>query len=109
MIGSAESAIELTQITRVILVELRTLTSTLKKMGKRIAAIKEKKVFKALKSTLEAAQQDLEGEAAALKKRLASNPEAIRILVEARASATEHRWTRSRRRRYWRSLSRRAT
>jgi hypothetical protein len=83
-IGSAESAIEFTQITRAILVELRTLTSTLKKMGKRIAAIKEKKVLKALKSTLEAAQQDLKGEAAALKKRLASNPEAIRILVEAR-------------------------
>jgi hypothetical protein len=84
MIGSAESAIELTQITRAILVELRTLTGTLKKMGKRIAAIKERKVSKALKSALEAAQQDLKGEAAALKKRLASNPEAIRILVEAR-------------------------
>jgi hypothetical protein len=84
LIGSAESAIELTQITRAILVELRTLTSTLKKMGKRIAAIEETKVSKVLKSALEDARKELKGEAAALQKRLASNPEAIRILVEAR-------------------------
>jgi hypothetical protein len=82
--GDVIGSVEFSKISRAILVELRITTSMLKKTKRRVAQLEDKKVKKALKGALEEALQQIKGEAAALKKRLASDPEAIRILVKAR-------------------------
>jgi hypothetical protein len=77
-------SVEFSKLSRAILVELRITMSMIKKKQRRIAQLKDKKVAKALKGALEEALQQLKGEAAALKKTLASVPEAISILKKAR-------------------------
>jgi tetratricopeptide (TPR) repeat protein len=82
MIGSVESAINFAKLARAILVGLRTSVATLTKKKSMLA--RKGKVTRKLQSALEEALQQLKGEAVALKKRLASDPEAIRILMDAR-------------------------
>jgi hypothetical protein len=82
--GSVVPAITLSKLTRVVLVELRITTKMLRKTKRGVAQLGHKRVTRALKSVLEKALQQLKGEAAALKKRLTSGPDALRILKEAR-------------------------
>jgi hypothetical protein len=88
VIGSADSIIRIitfSKLSRAILVELRITARMLNKMQARVAQLGNNQfVITSLRSALEEALQQLKGEAAALKKRLASDPEAIRMLVEAR-------------------------
>jgi tetratricopeptide (TPR) repeat protein len=84
--GSVESAIDFAKLVRAILVELRTSVATLTKKTSILAQMGKGKVVKVLQSALKEALQLLKGEAALLKKRLASDPDAIRILEEARGN-----------------------
>jgi hypothetical protein len=81
VIRSTEVAIEFAKLTGAVFVELCAAMSMLKK---NVELVQEEKTLNKLKSILKKALQQLKEEAHALKRMARSEPEAVRILVEAR-------------------------